>query len=226
MEIEHFNKILDRDYQVKSSEYISQGYDLFKANAGNFIGFLIVLAIFSSIASAVPYVGSIISTLVSTFLYLGLYKAIRKMKYGQGGSFNDFFDGFKMDAGQVIAFAIVNSIVLLLGFVLLIIPGIYLAVAYTFALPILSITGKDFWGAMEVSRKVISRNWFSFFGFLLLLLLLNFVGAICLLIGLFVTIPVTFCAIYLAFEDICEVQSLDEFESKLDQLGKPDQDQL
>jgi uncharacterized membrane protein len=151
-----------------------------------------------------------------------LYKTIRKMRANQEVSFNDFFEGFKLDAGQVIGLAIVSTIMILLGIVCLVIPGIYLAVAYSFAIPLFSVVEKDFWGCMEMSRKIISKNWFGYFGFLIVLGLLNIAGAICLGVGLLVTIPVTYCAVYIAFEKICKVNSLDDFDNKLANLGQPD----
>jgi uncharacterized membrane protein len=58
------------------------------------------------------------------------------------------------------------------------------------------------WDAMEASRKVVFKKFFNWLGFLLLLGIFNVAGAICLLVGLLVTVPTTMCAIYVAFEDV------------------------
>ena len=52
----------------------------------------------------------------------------------------------------------------------LLIPGIYLWVAFKFTLPLVIDKGLDFWTAMQISRKMISRHWWKFFGLSLLLL--------------------------------------------------------
>ncbi|HOY41309.1 MAG TPA: hypothetical protein PLX60_05570 [Chitinophagales bacterium] len=56
--------------------------------------------------------------------------------------------------------------------------------------------------ALDISRKLVSKKFFNWFGFLLLLGLFNAAGALCLLVGLFVTIPSTVCALYVAYEDV------------------------
>lgn len=60
----------------------------------------------------------------------------------------------------------------------------------------------DFWPAMETSRKLITKQWFGFFGLILLVALLNVAGALALGIGLFVTAPWSTCTIAAAYEDI------------------------
>ena len=60
----------------------------------------------------------------------------------------------------------------------------------------------NFWPALEASRKLISKKWFSFLGLAVLLVLTNLGGAFALGIGLLVTIPWTYCIIVAAFEDI------------------------
>ncbi|MGC8713456.1 MAG: hypothetical protein ACP5RH_13795 [Leptodesmis sp.] len=71
-----------------------------------------------------------------------------------------------------------------------------------FALPFAVAQRMDFWTAMEASRKLITKNWFSFFGFALVLFLMNVAGALLLGVGLLVSIPLSFCAIAAAYADI------------------------
>lgn len=85
---------------------------------------------------------------------------------------------------------------------LLIIPGFYLLIAYTFAIAFVAARNFDFWEALESSRKVITKNWFSFFAFGIVLFLINVVGFLIFGIGLLVTVPVSQCAIAAAFQDI------------------------
>jgi len=85
---------------------------------------------------------------------------------------------------------------------LLLLPGIYLGVAYSFTTALIVDRKFDFWEAMETSRKVISKRWFPFFGFVLVLVLINIVGALLFFVGLLFTIPLTMCAIAAAYQDI------------------------
>lgn len=97
---------------------------------------------------------------------------------------------------------IVGSLLIGLGFVLLIIPGIYLLVAYFFATSLVIEKRFDFWTALETSRKLVTKQWFSFFGFNILLFLLNLGGLLLFGIGALVTFPLTFCIVVAAYEDI------------------------
>lgn len=56
--------------------------------------------------------------------------------------------------------------------------------------------------ALDISRKLVSKKFFNWFGFLLLIGLFNVAGAICLVVGLLVTIPSSVCALYVAYEDV------------------------
>jgi hypothetical protein len=78
---------------------------------------------------------------------------------------------------------IVMMILIWLGYLLLIIPGIYLTVGYMMALALMMDKNMGVWEALETSRKAITRHWFKIFFIYLLLALLIMVAAIPLLIG-------------------------------------------
>ncbi len=100
-----------------------------------------------------------------------------------------------------------TGLLTLIGFALFVLPGIYLAVAWIFTTPFIVDRKFDFWDAMESSRRVISRNWFSWFGFLIVLILLNLVGFLLLGVGLLVTSPLSSCALAIAYQDIMGLSS-------------------
>jgi uncharacterized membrane protein len=88
-----------------------------------------------------------------------------------------------------------------LGFMLLIIPGIYLSVAYVFAMPLIADKKMGVWQALETSRKTISKHWFSYAGLILMLSLVNLLGVISLGIGLIWTIPWSINSLGVAYRD-------------------------
>jgi hypothetical protein len=49
-----------------------------------------------------------------------------------------------------------------------VLPGLYLLVAWIFSIPLVADKGLEFWSAMELSRKVVTRVWFQVLGLLLL----------------------------------------------------------
>jgi uncharacterized membrane protein len=90
-------------------------------------------------------------------------------------------------------------IVVMLGMVALILPGIYLAISYAFAIPLLVDKRMGIWEAMETSRKAITHCWFRYFGLMLLSGLVIFAGALALGIGLIWTMPMAmlmFASVY------------------------------
>ena len=97
----------------------------------------------------------------------------------------------------------------LAGFILLIIPGIFLAIALAFSnMPVYfnDLSAAD---AMKVSFRFIKKKWFSFFGFFIVLGLINVAGVLALGIGLCVTIPATYLALYAAYQDIIKISNID-----------------
>lgn len=59
---------------------------------------------------------------------------------------------------------ILMAILILIGTLLLVLPGIYLAVSYQLALPLVADKGLGPWEALETSRKTVTHKWFTFFG--------------------------------------------------------------
>jgi hypothetical protein len=94
-------------------------------------------------------------------------------------------------AAPLIVTSLLVSVVTFCGFFLLIIPGIYLSIAYMLAIPLVMERGLSPWQAMEASRKAITQHWFKIFGLFITLGLMIIVSAIPLGIGLIWTLPLT-----------------------------------
>ena len=90
----------------------------------------------------------------------------------------------------LIVMAVLMTILIVIGFFLLILPGIYLSVAYSFAPYLIIEKNMGVWEALETSRKAITEYWWRYFGLTLLLLLLFIIGSIPLLIGLIWVLPI------------------------------------
>lgn len=88
---------------------------------------------------------------------------------------------------------------------LLIIPAIYLGVAYSWTYMFIAFYGMPAWESMEMSRKMISKDWFTYFAFSIVLGLLAIVGFIALFIGILVAIPIIYSAQYAAFSEVTQL---------------------
>jgi uncharacterized membrane protein len=92
-----------------------------------------------------------------------------------------------------------------------VIPGLVVAAMYKFAYLFIVDKRMDFWPAMEASHAIVKRDYVGFTLFLVLMFLVNLLGVICCIVGVFVTIPVTFAAITVAYKEIVgfEPQTVD-----------------
>ena len=101
-------------------------------------------------------------------------------------------------------------ILILVGFVLLIIPGIYLSVAYMLAIPLMVDKNLGVWEALETSRKAIHKRWFTIFGLTLVIMLINLVAMIPLGLGLIWTVPMSTIAFGVLYRNIfgCSQQTI------------------
>jgi uncharacterized membrane protein len=132
----------------------------------------------------------------------GLYWYFLKKLRGERVRVETAFSGFSLCFLQLALASFVTDVLETLAALCLILPGVYLSVAWLFTLPLVIDKRLDFWPAMRLSRKTITLHWWKFFGFLLVLGLLNLAGLVACLVGFFVTLPVSFAALMYAYEDI------------------------
>jgi len=99
------------------------------------------------------------------------------------------------------AMLLIMMMLIITGYALFILPGIYLSIAYAFA-PYL-ITEKDMgvWEALETSRKAITTFWWRYFGLMLVGMLMIIIGSLPLLIGLLWALPILAIATGEVFAD-------------------------
>ncbi|HTL18819.1 MAG TPA: GYF domain-containing protein [Patescibacteria group bacterium] len=220
-------EILARDYDLDFGGCIARSWELIKQNFWLIIGvsFLIWLISFAinqliSLASRPAIMGMVQSRQVSAtglsiFLFslmlsspiysvltAGLMKFYLKLIRGEGATIADAFSGFSPVAGQLILLGLVTWILNLLGLALCILPGIYLSICWVFSMPLVIDRNLNFWDAMQLSRKVVSRHWFTMFGFVLVIGLLGACGIFACCLGLLVTMPIALGALLYAYEDL------------------------
>jgi len=82
------------------------------------------------------------------------------------------------------------------------IATLYLLINWSMAVPLAAITSMDFWESLKTSWRGVAQNFWSYLTLLLLLGLLNILGMVCLIVGLFVTVPLTLLATMAAYEQI------------------------
>ena len=120
---------------------------------------------------------------------------------GQQIEISDFFRGFDK-AGSLIKLSLIIFLVVFLGLLVLILPGIYLAVSYVFSHLFVWFYGKDPSEAIRLSRLTVSGNFGQILLLFLILAGINLLGIMALGVGILLTMPFSFCVVYAAFDDI------------------------
>ncbi|MEL6457775.1 MAG: hypothetical protein AAFX46_11135 [Cyanobacteria bacterium J06636_27] len=201
----------NQDFSVNIGQYFSRGWEIFKQYPLGFIGYLITVFLISIFLTFLPIlieqlqgiatIASWANVVLNPIFYAGFDIVALQIAKNRPIDFSDFFRGFNQFL-QIFLVHLISNILIVIGCWLLIIPGIYLAVAYQFSSLFVIEKKLSFWSALEASRKLITKQWFSFLLFGIALFLLNVAGVLALGIGMFVTFPLTLCIVVAAFEDI------------------------
>jgi serine/threonine protein kinase/capsular polysaccharide biosynthesis protein len=205
-------KVLGRDYVLDLGSCLRRGWALVWSNFWPIVGTTaLILALVSAAESSgevsrsagnAQFSLSVVGLLVSGPLIGGLYLYFLKRIRGERVRVETAFSGFSTSLLHLFLASFVTDVLMALGFVCCILPGVYLFVAWFFTLPLVIDKRLDFWPAMRLSRKTISRHWWKLLGFLIVLGLFNLAGLVACLVGVFVTLPVSFAALMYAYEDI------------------------
>ncbi len=217
-----YSHLTEQMYDFRLGDYVSRGWDIFKENAGMMIGFVIVQGIISSVGGVIPFVGTFISMAISACMAGGFYLTCQKITKGESIEFGDFFKGFdhfkELFLGQI-----VMTLMVVIGIICLVLPGIYLALAYGFMVPLIVLGKLPFWEAMETSRKIITKNWFMFFAMGFVYFGIILLGLLALGVGILVAAPVILCIQYAMYESIVGI-NVDVYQDQIDEIGLKTED--
>jgi len=113
---------------------------------------------------------------------------------------------------QLFVTALLKFIITFIGFLLLILPGIYFGVSYVFAEMLVVDKGLAPSAALTASRKAVGHNWFAMFGLTIALVFINILALIPLTLGLIWTVPMSVIAFGIAYRNIfgCENTTISE----------------
>jgi hypothetical protein len=221
-----------RGYEVDIGGTISRGWALYKANFGICVGATFLVLLCQQAAGFIPILGIILSLMVQGPLMAGLYNFFIRLVRGETPGIGDAFTGFGqgfwrycgtfllmillvyvwfIPLGVVAIFVPANTTAFIVAMLTLGLIGlagaVYVGVAFIFAMALSADLQLGPWDALRVSRRVVSKRWFSLFGLAILAGLLSALGILGCFIGIIFTMPILFVVTMLAYEDIFGVRS-------------------
>jgi hypothetical protein len=138
-------------------------------------------------------------------IYAGMLVVAVRHAAGHTVAIGDLFGQFGKTA-RVVGVIVLSMILTYVGCFLLILPGIYLMVAYFTALPLAVDKNMGVWRALETSRKVITKCWWRTFFTGVLVLVILMVSSLALLIPLIWTFPMAFLTVGVIYRNLYGVQ--------------------
>lgn len=144
--------------------------------------------------------GAIIGSMITS--YIVVKWALAYVNKGSF-SFDDIFEGltFKKFIYYVLAIILLGLSVVG-GHILLIIPGIIFAVRLAFVKFIIIENEIKPMEALRESKRITKGYRWKLFWFFLVLLLINLLGLICLIVGIFYTAPLTALAVVIVYKKL------------------------
>ena len=221
------DRLIAGDYDLDIGNCVSRAWELVKSNFWPVIGVSALVVLIMGVVNQIPglFTRPIINEMIQEHVFepggiavilglsvltgpvyvvllAGLMKYLLKLIRGQRADLGDAFGGFGPMIGQLILLGLVMNVLAMIGFVLCIIPGIFLQVAWLFSMPLVIDRQMGFWAAMELSRKMVCKHWFMVFAFLIVYTLLVLAGLLGCCIGILVTVPIGLGAWMYAYETI------------------------
>lgn len=182
---------------------IGRSWELLKSNFWPIVGVTTLILVILCLTQLLLFVGTLLRLLFGGVISGGLYYYFLKKIRGEPTELGDAFSGFARAFGPLILTTIVAELMVFFGLVCLILPGIYLAVAYSFAYLLVIDRKMEFWAALEISRRVITAQWWRMFALLIIGGIICVLGVVGLLIGFLITLPLFIGAVVYAYEDLC-----------------------
>jgi uncharacterized membrane protein len=189
--------------QFSIGEALSFGWETWKSNALLWIGVIIIFSLIESIPqiparaaedrAVLAIIVGVIGFLLSELVQIGLTKMSLSFVDTGRAEIADLFNGYPVFISYLIA-SLIFGVMLAVGLVLLVVPGIIVAVVfcmYPYTIVDRALGPID---ALQRSMELTRGVRMDLFLFGLATLGLNLLGAIPCFLGLFVTVPMTMMA--------------------------------
>jgi len=179
---------------VDVAGWLGEGWRIFRmAPSAFFVSTAIIFVVLLMAREFHLFLGLAVRPLV-----LGFYLVVDDVASGRPFGPSRLFKGFAWFF-PCLAADLLITLFTAVGLVFLVLPGLVVASWYLFTWLFMMDRGLGFWGSMEASRSLARNDMTGFFLFYLAIIAINVAGALCLVVGLFVTLPVSAASVYAAY---------------------------
>ncbi len=217
--------LLTRAADLKIGACLRRGWRLVKAHPGACMAGTGLTLLIGTVANLAPYYGAVVSLGLTGAVVGGFHWfLLRGLRGNQprladlrvalsplfvpvmlAGAIADFPREFAIwllrNAHRLFAGASADDLRFLYELLgVLILPAVYLFVSWWFARVLVIDKGLDFWPALELSRKVVTRHWLKIMLLMLANAAVGLTGILLLGVGLLLTLPVGVAANLAAYE--------------------------
>lgn len=154
---------------------------------------------------SVPYIGWIAQFVVTGAVMIGIWRAVLGMMAGRPPNVGMMFESFDRLLDGFLA-TLVMTVLIGVGLLFFIVPGVILMVLWSFTYPILAERPVDFWEAMRLSARLTEGYRWRLFLLGLASCLVLFLGLLVFFVGVFVAWGVVITAYALAYRFLLERQ--------------------
>jgi hypothetical protein len=158
----------------------------------------------------------ILSMFAGAFFWAGLHKTALKQLRGKVISVGDLFSGGDIFL-RVIGAAIAFGLLVMLGMLFCILPGLAVAGVLFFTMPLVIDRNLSVGEALSASYNATKANWFMFALFAFVVSLLASLGQFACYIGLLVSYPLYFTITAIAYRDVFGVEGARTFSANQQQ---------
>ncbi len=179
------------------SETIKKGWNEAKSNLSLYIPvlliFLVVIILFSFILKKLGVIGQIIMVIIESWLSIGIVIIALKRARDEEASISDLFKGHPYILNYILS-SLIYAIIVIVGIVLLIIPGAIWSLKYMFYPYLIIDKNLSATDALKESGNITKGYKWDLLAFTLVTNIIILLGILALGIGFFVAYPTVLIA--------------------------------
>jgi hypothetical protein len=188
-------------YEIRIGDALKEAWTIFSKAPEIFVTIIFGILAAFFVLTHLPLVGPLFGLLVGTLGPAAFYAAAEEGRRNGKISFESLKSLVPI-APQLLMLFVVKGILIGVGLMLFVLPGIYLAVIFVFAELFVVLEGKNFLDALTSSKELATQSPLSVLGLCIFLSLLAGSGALLIGLGLLVTVPVAVLTLYCVFRHI------------------------